>query len=113
MRQASGILAGAAIYALDHNLGRLAEDHVNARRLAGALASVQGIAVETDPVETNMVYFRVPDVDGFHAACLERGLRFSKQVGNRLRAVTHLDVDAGGIERAIRIVREVAAAGPR
>lgn len=111
MRQASGILAGAALYALDHNLGRLAEDHANARRLAEGLAGVPGVTPED--AETNMVYFRVADTDDFHAACLQRGLRFSKQLGNRLRAVTHLDVDAEGIERALAIVREVAGGSPR
>jgi threonine aldolase len=105
MRQA-GILAAAAVYALEHNVERLAEDHRNARRLAEGLAAIPGIAVGTP--ETNMVYFTVPDVDGFHAACLERGLRFSKQVGNRLRAVTHLDISAEAVERAIAIARAVA-----
>ena len=60
MRQA-GIIAAGAIYALDHNVERLAEDHVHAQRLAGAIADLPGLTVEADAVETNIVYFDVSE----------------------------------------------------
>jgi threonine aldolase len=110
MRQA-GIIAAAGVYALQHHVERLAEDHDNARHLAEGLAEIEGITVE--PVETNMVYF---DVSGlglsasrFGELTLDHGLRFSPETETRVRAVTHLDVSRTQIEEALRIVRNVAA----
>lgn len=98
MRQA-GILAAAGLYALEHNVERLAEDHANAERLAAGLAGLPGLEVE--PPQTNMVFVRVPaDRAQDLAAHLERaGIRVL--AGARMRLVTHLDVDRAGIERAI------------
>src|SRR3954454_10051240 len=72
MRQA-GVVAAAGLYALDHHVERLAEDHANARRLAGGMASIDGIAV--DPVETNIVFFTVEDAPGLCAALEREGVR--------------------------------------
>ena len=111
MRQA-GIVAAAGVYALEHHVDRLADDHRNARRLAEGLAALPGVAVDPASVETNMVYIDLTgDFDGETAAArlLERGIRFSQPGTRRLRAVTHLDVDPAGIERALAAAAEVFA----
>ena len=97
MRQA-GVLAAAGLYALQHNVERLAEDHANAERLARGLAAV-GLTVE--PVQTNMVFIQVPREQ---VGALGRHLETKGVVaitGPRMRLVTHLDVDAGTIDRAV------------
>ncbi len=111
MRQA-GILAAAGAYALEHNIPRLKEDHENARRLASLLEKIPGVSVE-QPVETNIVIFSVT-APGPAAADLVSTLRkqgvLLNVVGPRvLRAVTHLDVTAGDIEEAGRIMASVLA----
>ena len=104
MRQ-SGIIAAACEYALDHLVDRLAEDHANARRLAEGLSGISGIAIDPAEVETNLVYFDVTapglSAGAFAAALLEKGVRVTEMGPRRVRAVTHLDVDAPMIERAI------------
>jgi threonine aldolase len=101
MRQA-GILAAAGLYALDHHVERLAEDHANARRLAAGLAEL-GFAV-TEP-ETNIVIFGVDgDAGDFCAALEARGVRMGAVGPSRVRAVTHLDVDAAGVQRALEVM---------
>jgi threonine aldolase len=114
MRQA-GIVAAAGIYALEHNVARLAEDHANARRLAEGLAELPGIRLDRERVQTNMVFFDVAGA-GLTAAEFDRrmqahGVRFSIPGPTLLRAVTHLDVDAAGIEHAIAAARAVLGAG--
>jgi len=107
MRQ-SGIIAAACEYALDHQLDRLADDHANARRLAEGLAGVPGIAIDPAEVETNLVYFDVTaeglTAAALAAALLEKGVRVTDMGAKRIRAVTHLDVDAPMIERAISTI---------
>ncbi len=98
MRQA-GIVAAGALYALDHNVERLAEDHENARALAAALAQVDRVTIDPATVESNIVLFWVPDAAGLVAALAERGVEMSL-IGPFVRAVTHLDVDRAGVERA-------------
>jgi len=109
MRQ-SGIIAAACEYALDHQVERLAEDHANARRLAAGIAGLPGIAIDPSEVETNLVYFDVgatgQSAAAFAEALLARGVRVTDMGPTRIRAVTHLDVDAAMIERAIAVVRE-------
>lgn len=105
MRQA-GVLAAACVYALDHNVDRLAEDHRNARALADGLAELPG--VEVDPVETNIVLFSVPDAPGLAERLADRVEVYPVGPG-RMRAVTHLDVDRDGIERALAAFREELA----
>ncbi|CAN7626754.1 low-specificity L-threonine aldolase [Aquipseudomonas alcaligenes] len=101
MRQA-GLLAAAGLYALDHQVQRLADDHANATRLGAGLAEL-GYSVE--PVQSNMVYVdlgsQAPALKAFMA---ERGIVLS--AAPRLRMVTHLDVDAAGIERVIEAFAE-------
>jgi threonine aldolase len=103
MRQA-GVLAAAAIHALDHHIDRLADDHALARRLADGLAGLPGLTVE--PPQTNIVF---ADLQGPRAAGLIEHLKSRGVLATglyRLRFVTHLDVDAAGVDRAIAAVRE-------
>jgi threonine aldolase len=107
MRQA-GICAAACVYALDHNVDRLADDHANARALARGLSQIEGIEVQQP--ETNLVFFR-PDGAGISgdkmvAALRPRGVLLATMDG-RIRACTHLDVTAGMIEEMVRLVREI------
>ena len=100
MRQA-GVIAAAGLYALDHHVDRLADDHGNARRLAEGLAAIDGIAIDPTTVETNIVAFEVPDAAAFCAALEADGVLMGPLGASRVRAVTHLDVDAAGIEEAL------------
>lgn len=102
MRQA-GIVAAAALWALDHNVERMAEDHANARVLAEALAVIDGVAIEPESVETNIVFFDVADPDRLVAGLAGEGIEMVNLDG-RIRAVTHLDVDRAGVERAAAAV---------
>ena len=106
MRQA-GVLAAAAQYALDHNVARLADDHALARRLAQGLEGLPGVSVEAP--QTNIVF---ADVSGPKAAGVVEHLKSHGVLATglyRLRFVTHLDVDAAGIDRAIAAMREYFA----
>lgn len=102
MRQV-GILAAAAHYALDHNLPRLGADHRRARRLAEALAE-HGYELEAMP-ETNIVYVRVPEAPAWCAELARRGVLAIALGHDRVRFVTHLDVDDAGIEQAVDALR--------
>ena len=96
MRQ-SGLLAAAAIHALDHHVTRLADDHARARRLAQAISAIPGLTVDPPPdrVETNMVFFSLPptgaDAAAFCAALKGRGVNMIPMGPRRVRAVLHLD----------------------
>jgi threonine aldolase len=107
MRQA-GILAAAGLYALDHNLGRLAEDHRNARAYAERLAQQEGIALDLGTVQTNIVIFRMkeemPDAATVAARAREAGVLISVFGPRTLRAVAHLDVGRADCLRAAEIV---------
>jgi threonine aldolase len=110
MRQA-GILAAAALYALDHNLERLAEDHANARRLAEGIAALPGIGLDPRTVETNILIFeidpRLGAASDFVTRLHERGVWVLATAPNKARAVTHLDVSAAQIGYAIGVFRDV------
>ena len=110
MRQA-GIIAAAGLYALDHHVDRLAEDHDNARHLAGLLGQIPGITVE--PVATNLVFF---DVAGtgltapqMAARLVEHGVRMNPFAGTRMRAGVHLEIDRAGIDEAAGLIADIAA----
>jgi threonine aldolase len=104
MRQA-GILAAACLYALEHNVARLAEDHANARLLAERLAEVPGVAVELERVETNMVYAEMPVDAPTLVPRLRAGGLLVNAVGPRtLRLVCHLDVSREDMGHAAQIV---------
>jgi threonine aldolase len=107
MRQA-GIIAAGCIYALEHHIERLREDHDNTQILAGGLRQLAGVEI-LKPVETNMVYFDTSGAGMSPADFLqrieERGLRMGS-TGRGIRAVTHLDVDRAGVEQAVEIISE-------
>jgi threonine aldolase len=111
MRQ-SGIIAAACEYALDHQLTRLAEDHANARRLAEGIADLRGISIDPAEVETNLVYFDIAGTgrtaSSFSDALLAKGVRVTEMGTTRIRAVTHLDVNAAMIEQAIQAIASIA-----
>lgn len=107
MRQA-GILAAACTYALDHHVDRLAEDHANARRLADGLASIEGVTLDPATVETNLVFFELEgDAARFVGALEKEGIRMGAMGPRLVRAVTHLDIDKAGIDKAIAAVARV------
>jgi threonine aldolase len=110
MRQ-SGILAAAALYALDHNLSRIEEDHENARRFAELLSGSQAVR-PSDP-QTNIVMLDLLHEHDTSDAVLPRlaqaGVRLVPFGPRRLRAVTHLDVSRSDVERAARIIAETLA----
>lgn len=112
MRQA-GIIAAAGIYALEHNVERLAEDHANARLLADGLHEIPGIAIDPAEVETNILFFDVAGTgrspQEIYEGLLARGVRMGSPGASRWRAVTHLDVSRAGIERAVEAMEEVVA----
>ena len=95
MRQ-SGVIAAAALHALDHHVERLAEDHALARLLAEGLAELPGVELDLYRVETNIVIFGVPDAPAFCAALEKDGVTMIPLDARRVRAVTHLDVDRAG-----------------
>ena len=106
-----GICAAACLYALDHNVARLAEDHANAAALARGLAQLPGIAVEAP--ETNLVFFDTT-ASGITAAELaararRAGVQLSTMGRYRVRACTHLDVDRDGIALALDAIRAALA----
>jgi threonine aldolase len=103
MRQA-GILAAAGLYALEHNVERLAEDHARARTLAEGIDALDGLSVDLDAVQTNMCYIELTGVQSGQeavAALAERGVDVLDLGPTMLRAVTHLHVDDDDIEHAI------------
>ena len=106
LRQA-GIVAAAGVYALDHNVERLAEDHENARVLAEGIAELAGARVDPTKVETNIVIFEVDDPPRVIEALASRGVEMGGMGPGRIRAVTHLDVDRAGIDTALGALREV------
>jgi threonine aldolase len=107
MRQA-GVLAAAALHALDHHVTRLADDHANAKRLADGLARIAGVRVV--PPDTNIVFAHVAEekTQPLLAHLKQRGVLATGLIG--LRFVTHLDVDAAGVDRAIAATAEFMSA---
>jgi threonine aldolase len=105
MRQV-GILAAAGLYALDHNLERLADDHARARRIAEAL-SPYGV-VDVDQVRTNLIPIDLSktsfDAVGLTAAAAEQGVLISPMLPKIARLVTHLDLDDAAVDRAIEVL---------
>jgi threonine aldolase len=107
MRQA-GICAAACVYALDHHVDRLADDHANARALARGLSQIAGIEVQQP--ETNLVFFK-PDDAGISGGDMVKALGqqgvLLAMMDGRIRACTHLDVTADMIEETVGLVREM------
>ena len=113
MRQV-GVLAAAALYALDHHVERLAEDHANARRLAEGLARIPGFILDPARIQTNIVYFDVAEALGSAAAVCQRlaegGVRVLPLGPRTIRAVTRYGISAADIDIALEIMARVAKA---
>ncbi len=111
MRQA-GIIAAAGVYALRHNIERLAEDHDNAKLLAEGLAQIKGVEIDPRAVETNIVFFGVSGTGlstaDFSARLLsEHGIRIGAASPRAMRALTHLDVSRANIETTLRAIEKL------
>jgi threonine aldolase len=106
LRQA-GILAAACLYALDHNVDRLADDHAHARVLADALAELPNATIDPSLVETNIVVWETGDAQWAVSELQKHGVLVGALSPHTVRAVTHLDVDRAGIDRAVEGFRAV------
>jgi threonine aldolase len=111
----SGVLAAAGLYALDHNVERLAEDHANARRLAEMLGNLPRVRIMNPEVETNIVFID-PSATGQAPKAIVAGLearrvRMGTSYGGMIRAVTHLDVTGHDIETAVAAFAATIKAG--
>jgi threonine aldolase len=109
MRQ-TGVIAAAALYALDHHIDRLAEDHRNAQVIAQAIADTPGLRLEPPDVHTNLVWFDIdPELgtaDDVFDRLKARGVLVGDGGEYTLRACTHLNVAAADAERAAEIIRK-------
>jgi threonine aldolase len=105
-RQA-GIIAAGARFAVEHNRARLPDDHSHARWFAEAINEIPGLAVDLDAVQTNMVFFDVPNALEFAAALRASGVDTLSVGPSRIRAVFHLDVSEDDTIRAIDILRRL------
>ena len=112
MRQA-GIIAAAGVYALEHHVERLAEDHENARNFSRAIAQIPGIKLIFDRCETNLVFFDVEETGMDAATVAKKLLAHNVRIGAmgpyRMRAVTHLNIDAGQLDEAADALRKVVS----
>jgi threonine aldolase len=110
MRQV-GIIAAAGIYALDHHIERLKEDHKNAKRLALGLNEIQGVSIDPEYVETNIVIFDITEM-GMTAPQVrdemkKKGVLIHPFGKTQIRLVTHLDVSKEDIEAALKAFKKV------
>ncbi len=107
MRQA-GILAAAAIYAIDHHIDRLAIDHANARLFAGEMDGIPGVVVDPSAVQTNIVVMEIDGTGRTTEECIrqakESGVLLSEMGYTTLRAVTHMDVPSEEVKHAAAVV---------
>ena len=116
-RRINPILAAfaACLVALDEMVDRLAEDHANARLLAQGLAAIDGVLLDPDQVQTNIIYFDLDearmDAASLSAALAERGVLMNPTGAHRLRAVTNYQVSAADVEIVLGAIEEVLALG--
>ncbi|HYT14655.1 MAG TPA: GntG family PLP-dependent aldolase [Candidatus Nitrosopolaris sp.] len=112
MRQI-GMLAAAGLYAFDHMVDRLADDHANAKTLAEGLAEIKGIKLDLWRVQTNLVIFELDGIStpGFLDECSKRGLRADASGRTHVRFVTRYGIDAEDVQSALKVVSEVLGAG--
>jgi threonine aldolase len=120
------MVAAAALYALDHHIDRLREDHENAQLFASRIEQIPGIRVDASEVETNLVFFEVDPTCGqagqLSTKLAEKGVLINSTGPQRLRACTHLDISREDALRAAEAISEsmheglrstaTAAAGP-
>jgi threonine aldolase len=116
MRQA-GVIAAGALYGVENNFQRLAEDHFNAKRLADGIRQIPGLTLVPDEVDTNLVIFqidpRLEPAGQFVTRLKEQGLIAGSFGRNNVRLVTHLDVNTADVDAALAILRRVCAADLR
>jgi threonine aldolase len=106
----SGYLAAAGLYALDHNLTRLAEDNANAKLFANGISDLTGIELDPATVHSNIVLYHIADeaaldAPAISAALMKKGIRIGAFDKRTMRAVTHLDVSRGQVEEAVDAMR--------
>jgi threonine aldolase len=107
MRQV-GIIAAAALYAVENNYKRLSDDHVNAKKLAEGLQAIDGISIDIENIQTNIVVFDIEmPIDRFIKAAAEKGLLVVPFGINRIRIVPHLGTTENDISEALKIISEV------
>lgn len=115
MRQV-GIFAAAGLYALDRNLGRLSDDHANARRIADRLAKSPRIMLDLATVQTNIIVFglapEAPDAPTMVIRARERGVLLNAFGPRTIRAVTHLDVSRDQCDEAAEVLVRLADGKP-
>ncbi len=115
MRQA-GVLAAAALYALDHHVERLSDDHANARVLAEGIGQIDGLRLDPAEIDTNLLFFHLDPALGaaaeFTARLRDRGLLMLPTGRQTVRAAAHLDVSAGDVAQAIAILKAAARNAP-
>jgi len=106
----SGIVAAMALYALEHHVERLADDHVRARYIATALVDMAMVA-NVEPVDTNIIVFDLAEgsLTGpqLVASADTAGVQIGSFTDRRCRIVTHLDVDDGDVERLIEVLKPI------
>lgn len=110
MRQA-GIIAAGALYALEHNVERLTEDHAHAQILADAIRQCPGLKLTPETVDTNIVIFEIDPklgtAEDFAAKLEEQGVLVFDIAGQSIRMVTHLDVSREDVEKAAAIIKKL------
>jgi threonine aldolase len=111
MRQA-GVLAAAALYALEHHVARLADDHANAQRLAEGIRRIEELRLDPPEVDTNLAFFHLSPALAaaaeFSARLRDRGVLMIPTGPRTIRAATHLDVSAADVDRAVVAIEDVA-----
>jgi len=107
----AGVLAAAGLWALDHMVDRLVEDHANARTLAEGLAELPGVRIDLDRVQTNIVRFEITSMDAreFAAGCRARGV-LGGASRSGVRFVTHFGIEAEDVQRALTVCSDVLSA---
>jgi threonine aldolase len=111
MRQA-GIVAAAGLYALEHNVERLAEDHQHAKLLAERISSARGLCLNPQEVETNILFLQLDPAARLDAPALQRAMREREVLAlavdqYSMRLVTHLDVTRAQVEQAAHVICDV------
>ncbi len=108
-RQA-GMMAAGALYAVQHHRDRLVEDHDTAARLAAGLSEISEVDLDPASVETNMVYFSTPQAERVCLQLRGQGVLVLPVAVDRIRAVTHIGIEAGDIDEALQAISQVVAA---
>jgi threonine aldolase len=113
----SGMLAAAAIHALEHHVDRLADDHLHARQLAAGFQRLNGVTGIASSIETNLVFFELAPEIGtavqFAGAMRDRGVLIGPMGGQRVRVVTHIDVSADDVQTALTAAADAFQQGFR